>query len=292
MAITHCQATSGDGSNQDAAHRVFRIPELLEKILDNRRLHIRDLFHAAAVCRTWKATFEGSTILQKKAQLIADFDTAYGGYEHSYDDELGILINCQTTHCDDVSRRHWELFFAMSEHVPIQTTLNLKRCFATQPPCTKMVATPKCCEDDKEIIRGESGLTIGDVVSTATRMFKEHEHCPEMIREMSEAVCEWKNQAMYPSFRGVITLADDNPIRVAELQKQALRTEKHKEKVAQLEGEGWGDAWYEYRKARRTAAAQGEDLPRWPAFIAKNPKLAPKNYLLSQFEAAAADRPR
>ncbi|KAK3718237.1 hypothetical protein LTR37_005352 [Vermiconidia calcicola] len=259
MDISHTHITSGKDEHQDAAHRVFRLPELLEKILDDRLLGIRDLFLAAAVCRTWKATFEGSTVLQKKAQLIADFDTEV--YEHEYDDELGILINRQTAHFGN-------------------------------PPCTKMVATPRCCEDDKEIITNESGLTIGDIVNTATRMSKEHEHCPEMIRQISEAVGDWGNQAMYPSFRGVFTLADDNPIRVAELQKQALRTEKHKEKVAQLEGEGWGDAWYKYRKARRTAAAQGEDLPRWQAFIAKNPKLAPKNYRLNPFEAAAANRPK
>lgn len=51
---------------------------------------------------------------------------------------------------------------------------------------------------------------------------------------------------------------------------------------------GWSEIWYAFRKARRTAAENGQDLPRWPPFLVSNPGLVPKEHALSQVEADAA----
>lgn len=53
-----------------AEHRIWRVPEMIEGIL--YQLPTKDLLFAKSVCKTWKDAIERSTKLQKRLFLIAD----------------------------------------------------------------------------------------------------------------------------------------------------------------------------------------------------------------------------
>ena len=244
----------GPTSSQSAAHKVFEVTELQELILNH--VSLCDLFRAPSVCRVWKTTFTDSSALQKKAQLVADPESDW--YEDEFDDEFGLVIDCTVRNIVEQCRVGFELFFVFGsfEHVPAKITPNLRKCFATQPPCTEMEVSPFCCPDAEEILRNSKGITLGDVFDTANRIYAEHEHCPEMLRkikEMAETDMPWSR---YPRFRGSVSHSKDHPARVREVRRLARVEEEHKQRMKALEDAGWGDVWYAFRKARRRGKLQ------------------------------------
>ena len=290
-----------EASTPTAAHKVFRTTELLEKVLLDKHVGVIDLFNAAAVSRTWKSTFEGSKSLQVKAQLEADMNAECfvpcfhlpGGLTLLDGSPIDILITRHMSYGDRVSKLYFDVFYILDYHGPIRITPNLRRCLATQPPCKTMVARPRCCGDGREKITNETGITLDEIISTSTRMYKEHEHCPEMAKKIAEHAGEsdW-DQSRYPRFSGDIQLPEDSKLRMREVQKRAKRKQRMDKMTSEMEQAGWSSTWYEYRKARREATSNGEDLPRWPEFLAKHPRLVPAGYELNQSEAEAAARQR
>lgn len=306
-------AAMSAASSTSAARKVFEIPELLEKILLDEVFNVEDLLPLTRVSRCWRSTFEGSKKLLTKAQLIADIEDKILDFQNVWKDELGVIINRQADFVD--GEVHFELFFCFDEFVPIQLTTNIRQCFATIPPCEKMKVTPRCCEDDEEVISREGGLKMGDVVDAARRTYAEHEHCPEMVQFVvarSQAL-HHTNQSRYPVFHGVAHIPENHPLRIEEAEKNDRIKRETEIMKDEFERMGWGDTWHEYEHARETgklnedpsiftccsainwycaAAANDDPLPRWPEFLVKNRHLAPPGYKLSIAEIEAASRPR
>ena len=296
-----------DPPTQSTAHKVFQVPELLEQILDE--LDPCDLFEAAAVSHTWKSTFDGSIQLQKRAQLVDDNSLEWDDEWCDFGDKLRLGVNYHLSHFKK-SKVHFHLSFSQDADGPLKITPNLRKCFATQPACHQMLVKPLCCDEECEVIKNDTGLTLGDVFDTSKRIYAEHEHCLEMIRFMAGNSEGAGYQSVYPSFRGFVKLPDASPLRAKALAMKAAREDAIVKKVKGLEDAGWNEIWYAYRRARRegkcstrlqpceeiltafTAASSGRNGPRWPEFLAMNKALAPPDYQLNQFEMQAAARER
>ena len=291
MATTSETNVAQPGISASATKLLF-LPELLEKILNG--VQLCDVFQAAGVCRSWKVIFEGSHSLQVKAQLKNDPRAA--SHEHDFDAKLGLFI---TSHYHN-STISFELGFAFRKHAPIQLTKNLRKCFATQPSCQEMSVGPLCCLDDIEYIVNEKGVTIGDVVDAARRVYDEHEHCQAMVHGMINP----SFQSRYPMFSGQVqvlqsnreipveifatapwTLPDEDPAKQREASQKANEQKKHKEA-------GWLTIWHLFHNDCQMARIVGEQLPTWPVFLAQNRHFAPRTYQLNEAEAGAADFPR
>ena len=168
-------------------------------------------------------------------------------------DELALLVNCQMPFVVEDGTLYWELLFSFDEHMPIKLTSNLRKCLATQPPCTEMEAIPVCCKRDcTETISRATGITIGDVVDAARRIVEEHEHCPAMVQLICQTDKWCTNMSPYPKFKGTTQLPEGHKDRLLEAKRQARVQAEAAEMVKEHEEAGWGEIWYAYRKALRT----------------------------------------
>ena len=102
-------------------------------------------------------------------------------FEGTLDDGLGLWVCCERSDLEVNGRLYFRLEFEMKEHMPIQLTENLRKCLAIQPGCQDMKAVPWCCHQEPEYISRETGITIGDVVDAARRIYAAHEDCPLMV---------------------------------------------------------------------------------------------------------------
>lgn len=212
------------------AQRVFNIPELLEEILSY--LTMGELLAAQYINRQFRDAVNASTRLQRKLSLLPHSSPYfYAPFEE--DEAPGFQFNSTVDDMYKFQTLSAEKKMASGQDndprvMQARFTVDLprigfrcRRMFVVQPPITKMIAIPHCCEGvwsrsttkfrkSHRTISNRNGITIGDLLKAAKRLQKKHENCPIAPFHMHDLVDG--RVRMQTAFQAAYTVRQEDPL--------------------------------------------------------------------------------
>ncbi|KAK3691149.1 hypothetical protein LTR37_018853 [Vermiconidia calcicola] len=184
-----------------AVQKVFNISELLEHIL--LRLSFQDILKAQQVSKQFFNAIEASSTIQKTMCLQPDPTSNYQRQAdvvfrswHLHEprppitiaQEKRIFLTAFVAHAPDSDDLLWRLGICIfSENKLPNPGGRIRSTLICQPPVLHMDVYATCCHpsdniedrgDPTSTVTSETGITIGDILDTATRLRAEHRLCP------------------------------------------------------------------------------------------------------------------
>lgn len=166
------------------AQKVFKIPELLELILEN--LDIPDVMRCYEVCRTMRDTIEASSKLQTQLCLLSASEDSAMRWPFQFK-----CFSCYSRLSPAKAGRTSAIMRTLPGSSTSLPTMGSrwKRMFIRQPPIHSMKVGMGCCLTNNSRlhnvnlgwqawdIKSVKGLTIGDLYEMAERLLEEHPEC-------------------------------------------------------------------------------------------------------------------
>lgn len=205
------------------ATKVFAVPELLEKILQNLAIH--QLLRAMAVSKQFHQAISSSVKLQRLLGLESYNDSNFRCIVQEYR-WRGLHVNFDEL----VSVPPWKENKAQLA-ITCDGSLTVgKRARAMQlcsPPLTSAAASTSCCQyswrhyHDTVPISDPCGITLGFMLDKTKQLIGVHRNCPNAAAFQHDA---HGNVKVIVTFRAEIVLSDEDPLHA--LHQKRLSKEK------------------------------------------------------------------
>lgn len=230
------QPTPASGS---LAQQVFAVPELLESIL--LCLGPRHLLVAMRISKTFLRLTTSSMKILRRLHLHESENASWSTlFSSSSYDFAGLTCDLSsmaliTPEQDDCTRWAVEVHF----HRKLDSRRFGSRCrtmLCCEPLIKAVSVYTSCCApyDDYtsvplEVVKVDTGLTVGDVIDVTTRLREAHRLCPEADFGRLD---DNGFYTPFVSFRATVILRDDDPMVVRERESPALVAREEEEQEA------------------------------------------------------------
>lgn len=189
-----------DAAGVAAARKVFDLPELLELIL--LQLSVHDIFRVQAVSRQFRDAIDASGKIQRQCGFQADDESKLripltGNDERPFHG-LGTFYVSLSTPCGPDASDPETMVVTAHTHLAIKMPRagsKTRSILICQPPIKHMEVFMDCCTVRAQQVvapnvwttdrvpttslDSDTGITVGDIMDTATRLHAEHRLCPD-----------------------------------------------------------------------------------------------------------------